>query len=394
MQTSYILTEFPSPSETFASNDIAALKRLGVGVDVYSMRSAHPNANQMLKDRGVDDVVVFHGGVKESLYGMLRMLCSPVLSIVALAWVIRSDYARPKHLLKMLLLMPVAFSIFSKIRKRKPDVVHLFWGHYPAIVGFLVKRKLPCVKLSTFLGAYDLEYHLGVSRDVIRVSDAVFTHSRVNTPYFESVLPKAKSVNVVHRGVSIDYLSRFRGDENKQPGSWLVAGRLIKEKGIDRVIDVFSVAAKENSQAKLYIAGDGPDLPRLKSLVASRSLENQVEFKGFVSQAELFSLMDRVETFFLLSTKKGERLPNVVKEAMYFGCLCVVSRTPGIDELIDNGRNGVIVESLEPSAIVEEVSSISPARRDEMGERARQSIINHFSVTHSVEQYIEAWKYA
>ena len=46
--------------------------------------------------------------------------------------------------------------------------------------------------------------------------------------------------------------------------------------------------------------------------------------------------MSEAEFFFLMSTT--ERIPNVVKEAMAAGCVCVVSETPGIRELVEDGQ--------------------------------------------------------
>ena len=56
----------------------------------------------------------------------------------------------------MIALIPMSFYMFEKLKKEKPDIVHLFWGHYPSLVGYLVKKNMPDTKLSQFLGAYDL----------------------------------------------------------------------------------------------------------------------------------------------------------------------------------------------------------------------------------------------
>ena len=57
--------------------------------------------------------------------------------------------------------------------------------------------------------------------------------------------------------------------------------------------------------------------------------------------------MAESDIFLFLSSKAGERLPNVVKEAMLSGCICIVSNTPGIDELIEDGKTGFIIDKAQ-----------------------------------------------
>ena len=52
--------------------------------------------------------------------------------------------------------------------------------------------------------------------------------------------------------------------------------------------------------------------------------------------------------FIFLSNKKSERLPNVLKEAMQCGCVCISSKTKGIEELIQHGVNGFTISNYNP----------------------------------------------
>ena len=54
--------------------------------------------------------------------------------------------------------------------------------------------------------------------------------------------------------------------------------------------------------------------------------------------------MASAQYFLFLSQKKSERLSNVIKEAMACKCICICSKTKGINELIINGYNGYILE--------------------------------------------------
>lgn len=84
-----------------------------------------------------------------------------------------------------MVLAPAAVSIFDHLERRRFDVAHLFWGHYPALVGHLVQRFATGVVSSVLLGAYDLDedrYAVRVPGSVPVAQNAhmVWTHSRSN----------------------------------------------------------------------------------------------------------------------------------------------------------------------------------------------------------------------
>ena len=61
---------------------------------------------------------------------------------------IKNDLKKTGHFIRCFALIPACFYILSQLKKEKPDVVHLFWGHYPSLVGFLVRRVLKNSKIS------------------------------------------------------------------------------------------------------------------------------------------------------------------------------------------------------------------------------------------------------
>lgn len=106
-------------------------------------------------------------------------------------------------------------------------------------------------------------------------------------------------------------------------------------KGFDKVIDLFIKYKEINPNAKLNIVGDGVFKTNLEKQVKNLNLKDSVTFLGHIEHKDVLKQMAEANVFFLLSSKMGERLPNVLKEAMLAKCICVSSKTPGIEELID-----------------------------------------------------------
>lgn len=78
-------------------------------------------------------------------------------------------------------------------------------------------------------------------------------------------------------------------------------------------------------------------------------------------------------------------------EAMSTGCTLVASRTPPVQEVIDHGFNGMLVDFFEPEALVEQVAALldDPADRWRMGQNARQTIVDRYDRATLLPQTIE-----
>ncbi len=393
MKVAYVCMQFPAPAETFAATDIRMLREQGVEVEVFALRPAPPAAAETLAARGLAGLAVRQAGLRETLRGLLGMACQPLLTLRALCWLLRHDISRPGHCLRVLLLLPACFFVLAALRRRRPDIVHLFWGHYPSMLGWLVRRELPGVRLSMFLGAYDLACTLGISASLARQADHVFTHAHANLVQLEALGIDVTRVTVVHRGVDVRLLGRLTQGCTRQPGRWICAGRMLPSKGFERVIAAFAVASRQaGGPQQLVLVGDGPARATLEQQARALEIAGRVHFTGFLPHARVVREMAAAEVFLLFSSKEGERLPNVVKEAMFAGCLCMVCPTPGIDELIADGHTGIIVTDDAPGSAAARLAYLSPVQRAAIGQNAHAFIVRHFDAATSMQHYLDQWR--
>ncbi|MDX9914116.1 MAG: glycosyltransferase [Candidatus Moranbacteria bacterium] len=392
MKISYITMQFPAPSETFASSDIQSLNKLNPELSVYSLKSKHSDYNRMIKDRKLQNISIFTCKVKENILGLIEIIKSPFLFISLLFWLIKNDLKKTGHFIRCFALIPASFYILSQLKKEKPDVVHLFWGHYPSLVGFLVKRVLKNSKISMFLGAYDLEYNLNISKDLAKNADFIFTHAKANIPQLNKMNIKTDKINVIHRGINIKDLSLVIENIDKKSNQIICAGRFLPDKGFDKVIDIFSKLHKNINSSNLVLVGYGSAQSDLEKQTIDLKIESNVTFTGYLSQNDVLKFMVESDIFLFLSSKAGERLPNVVKEAMLAGCICIVSNTPGIDELIEHGKTGFIIESNNYDLIPNLISSLDEIKKEEIRTNAKEFILKNFDVELSMKKYINIWE--
>jgi glycosyltransferase involved in cell wall biosynthesis len=292
--------------------------------------------------------------------------------------------------LKALVLAPRIVEVAEELTRTRPDVVHAFWGHYPSLLLPIVAKDMPGCVRSMFLGAYDMTSHLvPFSVPAAAMCQTVWTHSDDNLPTLRAIGIPAEKTMAVHRGIPLDLsTAHLPARENYRV---CTAANFQKEKNIDLVLRAFRELTEIIPEATLSVVGDGDQRNALQSLSTSLGLGNRVTFTGRLSRQDLFREMARSHVFLFLSTKVSERLPNVVKEAMLAQCHCIVSDTPGIRELIEDGRTGEIVVDLNPGTIASRVANAMNRRDWTIGEEAAQFVRDNFSAEASMSRYVESW---
>jgi len=386
------------PSETFACNDVRTLASRGVTLTVHQLRGEHPEADKLLRERDIEGVRRTHSTPASLFKGLVFGLSHPFLFASFLSWIVRLNWRKPEHLVKSLVLVPRVLDVFSLIEQDKPDVVHIYWGHYPAMVGYLVKRYLPDIKVTLSLVAYDLTTKYAGSKVVARQADAVRTLSHANLEEVSSIydVPKER-IEVIFDGVDLTRIQHKLDvtdlGETKVPKRILSVGRLVKRKGMAKVLDAFAVIVKQHPDATLVILGDGEERQALEAQSHTLGVAHAVEFKGHVNHGEVFEEMAQAEVFLFLSYAPDERLPNAVKEAMLCECVCVVSDTVGIRELIPDDSYGYVVEDTEQaSTAVLNVFAEGQKLTAPLVDRASNHIAENLSVEKSVSQYVSLWE--
>ena len=132
-------------------------------------------------------------------------------------------------------------------------------------------------------------------------------------------------------------------------------------KGVDTLIEAMPLIRKKYPLALLRVVGKGDDLPRLRSLAASLSVDKVVEFTGAIDDSTLRAEYETCDLFALPSRKEGFGL--VFLEAMARGKPCIGARAGGVPEVI-NDEVGRLVEYGDIPNLVAAVSDLMRHPRD------------------------------
>ena len=399
LRVAYVTMRYPLASETFVTNDVWALTQLGHEVEVHALR-ASPDDAALVRARGVEHVPVIRAAALRRI-GLRAALAAPALASASLRWLIGLHRSETRALAAALWLWPAALGSALVARDRGADVVHLRWGHHPALVGALAVEVHPRAVVSLSLSAYDLEARLPVSRWLAPRADVVRTLARCNVPAIVSGYGRpADAVEVIVNGVPDAIL-----DADLTEPEWglvVTAGRLIASKGVHRVVRAFARARAARpdgdlrAEPRLEILGDGPERPALERLAGRLGIRQHVTFRGMVPYSEVIATMRRAAVMVFLSSKTSERLPNVIKEALACATAVVSSRTPGITELVRDNETGVLVDHDDEAAIARALVDLldDPARARGLALAGRDHVRSAFRLSDSARAYERAWREA
>ncbi|MGD0859587.1 MAG: glycosyltransferase [Terracidiphilus sp.] len=157
---------------------------------------------------------------------------------------------------------------------------------------------------------------------------------------------------------------------------WLAAGRLDPVKDYPTLL---AAMASVPEPARLLIAGAGPLQDELLLLSAQLGLEQRVRFLGF--EPDLRRWVRAADGFVLSSRCEG--LPMGLLEAAACALPAVATDVPGTPEVLVNGETGWLAPAGDCTALAESMTRMmrtTPEERHAMGERARQFVMERFSL--------------
>ena len=170
----------------------------------------------------------------------------------------------------------------------------------------------------------------------------------------------------------------------------LYLGRLDVKKGLRELIDATRHLTSKGIPLLTVLAGEGPDRGVCERMIADMNLGQHVKLVGEVVDVKPYlSACD-----FLSLPSYSEGLPNAILEALAFGKAVVATKVGGIPDLIEHGKNGLLVERGSVDSLVrafEELTS-APEKLLNMGRQGQEIIRKRFAVDRAIALYDEVYR--
>jgi glycosyltransferase involved in cell wall biosynthesis len=171
-------------------------------------------------------------------------------------------------------------------------------------------------------------------------------------------------------------------------------GRLVPLKGVDMLLEAAAPLARAG-QLSLEVIGDGPELPRLKSLAGELDIVAHVEFPGWVDHAQMAARLRRAQVLGFPSVR--EFGGGVVLEAMALGLVPIVVDYGGPGELVPAGTGFAL--PLRPRAdLVRDLRDTltelvaHPDQLQALGRRAQEHVHTQFTWPAKARQILSVYR--
>ncbi len=160
----------------------------------------------------------------------------------------------------------------------------------------------------------------------------------------------------------------------------LFLSRLDHRKGAVEAIKAFS-KLPDLGQARLSIAGDGPERDAASRMVQELQLDN-VHFLGHIDGEKKIQAFLDADIFFF-PTFFGEGMPTTVLEAMAYGLPVVTRSVGGLKDFFDSDRMGFISDSTDMLTFTNALQRLveSPDERRTIGNYNRQYARDNFATS-------------
>jgi len=258
------------------------------------------------------------------------------------------------------------------LRRERTDIVHVHSALVPTL-GLVVPWaawRLDIPVVGTFHSWFRHQVPFRVFRRPLQHwLDRIAAKIAVSEPVIEAMSRYFKAEwDVIPNGVNVGYFhpnGRRPTDALRRGPRLLFLGRLDPRNGLDTILEAMPMIIKRHPNTQLVVAGDGP----MRSYYEwrARSLGRHVRFVGRIyhERPEYYSTAD----VYVCPTNKAS-FGITLLESMASGTPMIVSDIIGFRELINGGREAVLVPHDKPAAWAQATVQLvqDPERRTSMGE--------------------------
>ncbi|MDQ0270924.1 glycosyltransferase family 4 protein [Cytobacillus purgationiresistens] len=145
---------------------------------------------------------------------------------------------------------------------------------------------------------------------------------------------------------------------------------------------------EQQPEARLILAGEGPELNHCKELAESLGIRHMVDFLGFRKDIDL--LLQMCDLVVASSLREG--LPVNIMEGMAAGLPIVAVPNRGHGELVCSGRNGWIVKNVNEMADKVKLLAADERLCKQLGAESREIILEKYSVNKVLEEKRKLYK--
>ena len=258
----------------------------------------------------------------------------------------------PVHYLNKSRVLFSVFPIISFFRNNKPDLVMSSVVHLNAMIA-LISILFPKIKfigreasvltdMAKFEPSSNLYFHKKLIQFSYRFFDKIICQSKdMATDLIENFKVSKQKITLINNPITKKSSKVKTTTRTSKPIHLISVSRLSKEKGLDRMVAILS---QLKFPFKFTLIGKGVEKENLFKQFEEKKLLKVMDYIPYTRDVESYLAIADV----FLQTSYVDGFPNAVIESCAVGTPVIALSAPGgITEIIENGKNGYIVSSIE-----------------------------------------------
>jgi len=301
--------------------------------------------------------------------------------------------------------MNICFELSKLIRKERPSIIHVhdYKSHITAAIAKLIVKS-DCKIIRTLHGLKIIPRTIKMLKssalsfvEYILLRNYTSCIIAVSTDIKNILLNKYPNTKVqqINNAINIpaEYGISNREDVRKlfnikNDEIWVgAASRLVKVKNIGLLIDAVSYIRKQSEcKLKVSVFGEGPEKNSLLQKIKNLGLDDMITLHGHNN--DIIPILNAFDIFVNCSQHEG--LPMSIIEAMSVGTVPVCTRVGGMQEIIQDKRNGLLVDPDNAIELAKAILQLSDEKnmRESMGNNAITRVKQDYSIEKSVSSLL------
>lgn len=383
----YLVSRYPAVSHTFILREVLQLRECGFEIHTASINSPdRPESAMTAVERAEAHSTFFvkQAGFPRVVRDHFRTFAaSPLAWFGGLFHAMKLGGTDPKSLLFHVFYFAEAVLVGRWMQERKLEHLHVHFATPAASVGLLAARTFGFT-LSITVHGPDEFYDVAAYRLSQKIEAASFVCciGRYCRSQLMKLSPPAmwNKFEIAPLGVDPDEFTPRPEPAAHDAFHLLCVGRLVPAKGQAVLVAALNQLVESGRNVRVSFAGDGPDRAALEAAVRQNGLEANVTFHGALNQDQVRALYRDANAFVLPSFAEG--IPVALMEAMAMEIPCVSTAITGIPELIESGRDGILVMPSDVAGLAQAIARLmDDARyRESLALAGRRKVIASYNL--------------
>ena len=286
------------------------------------------------------------------------------------------------------------FKTLIQLRKIYKKTRPGFIFHYtvkPNIYGTIAAKfcKIPSIAVTTGLGHLFLKNRLvtfisfGLYRIVGRLSQQIWFLNEDDKALFlkKKIIKPKKAFLLNSEGVDTDYFAPMNVQRDDDKTIFLYAGRLLKDKGVELLVEVSKQLQKEYSNIEVHLLGfvdESNPNSVLKKQLNTWEASGYIKYRGETDDVRPYIAAADCVVF---PSFYKEGISRILLEAASMAKPIITTNQTGCREVVEDGVNGFLCEVKDISSLyhsMQDFIALSNTHQIKLGKNGRKKVLNTF----------------